>query len=147
MPTIRISPRAIIRRGQLFLVVHYFDRTGDWYIFPGGGQQHGEDLHQTLRREVEEEIGVSPSIGQLRFVRECIASRLPASALAPDFHQLEIFFDCTIDQDPLPAGQTPDPHQVGIEWRAVPDLRNCRFFPQAILDLLDEPQSRYLGAC
>jgi 8-oxo-dGTP diphosphatase len=147
MPAIRISPRAIIRKGNLYLIIHYRDPTGDWFVFPGGGQRHGEDLHQTLLREVEEEIGVKPSIGQLRFVRECIASRHPGSNLPPDFHQLEVFFDCTIDREPLPRGLVPDPHQIGIQWRPASDLRSLRFFPQAILSRLEEPGAKYIGAC
>jgi 8-oxo-dGTP diphosphatase len=147
MPTIRTSPRAIIRRGDLYLVVRYRDSIGDWFVFPGGGQEHGEDLHQTLAREVEEEIGVQPVIGELRFVRECIAARIPDGNLPPDFHQLEVFFDCTIGGEALQVGPVPDPNQVGIEWRAIGDLRNQRFYPQAILSLLGETKSKYLGAC
>jgi 8-oxo-dGTP diphosphatase len=147
MPTIRISPRAVIRKGPLFLVVHYIDSIGDWFVFPGGGQAHGEDLHEALQREVEEEIGVKPTIGQLRFVRECIASRLKSSELPADLHQVEVFFDCTIDGDPLASGRVPDRNQIGVEWRDVSELRRLRFFPQAILDLLDKPEARYLGAC
>jgi 8-oxo-dGTP diphosphatase len=118
MPAIRIAPRAIIRRGDLYLVMRYIDSLGDWFVFPGGGQAHGEDLQQALQREVEEEIGVKPFIRDLRFVRECIASRNNSTNLPRDFHQIEIFFDCTIDSDPV-VGRGPDPNQTGFEWQTI----------------------------
>jgi 8-oxo-dGTP pyrophosphatase MutT (NUDIX family) len=146
MAAVRIAPRAIIRRGDLYLVVRYIDGLGDWFVFPGGGQAHGEDLQQALQREVEEEIGVKPLIRDLRFVRECIASRNNGTNLPRDFHQIEIFFECTIDSDPA-VGRVPDPNQTGFEWRTISDLRRQRFFPQLILDFLDKSDAKYLGAC
>jgi len=41
----------------------------------------------------------------------------------------------------------PDQNQTGVEWRDVSDLRGLRFFPQEILEFLDKPNARYLGAC
>ena len=51
MSMIRLSPRAIIRRGDLYLVIRYHDASGEWFAFPGGGQRHGESLHEALRRD------------------------------------------------------------------------------------------------
>jgi 8-oxo-dGTP diphosphatase len=147
MKTIRITPRAIIRRGDHLLVIHYVDQVGDWFALPGGGQQHGEDLHQTLEREVKEEIGIKLSIGRVRFIRECIAARDRDSSLPADFHQLEVFFECSIHADSLPSGLIPDANQIGVEWRAVDELLNMRFFPKDILSLLETPEAKYLGVC
>ena len=33
------------------------DKDGYYFILPGGGQEHGENLHETLKRECIEEIG------------------------------------------------------------------------------------------
>jgi double-stranded uracil-DNA glycosylase len=40
------------------LLLRYGDAYGDWWITPGGGSELGEDDEQTLRRELEEEIGL-----------------------------------------------------------------------------------------
>ncbi|HVT89612.1 MAG TPA: NUDIX domain-containing protein [Tepidisphaeraceae bacterium] len=146
MPTIRTSPRAIIRRDNRYLVVRYQDSAGHWFVFPGGGQKHNEDLHQALLREVEEEIGVVPTIGRLRFVRECIADRIPESNLSPGFHQLEIFFDCTIPDGPVVSGPAPDPNQLGVDWMTTNELREIRFYPQAIVHLLNDDRAQFVGA-
>ena len=47
--------RAVIRRGDMFLMVHS-SVAGD-YKFPGGGVEPGESAHQGLVREVSEECG------------------------------------------------------------------------------------------
>ncbi len=147
MPTIRISPRAIIRRDGRYLVVRCRDDRGDWFVFPGGGQHPGEDLHEALTREAEEEVGARPVIGALRCVRECIAARIAGSNLPSEFHQLEVFFDCTIREGSLSPGHTPDPGQVGLAWMTIGEMRQARFFPQAILDRLDDDHAVYVGAC
>ncbi len=44
-------------RGRV-LLLRYGDEYGDWWVTPGGGREHGEDDEQTLRRELEEEVGL-----------------------------------------------------------------------------------------
>src|SRR5262245_11175944 len=147
MSNVRTSSRAILRRGDTYLVVRYRDAQGDWFVFPGGGQQHGEDLHEALAREVREEIGARIVIGPLRFVRESIAARHPSGNLPRQFHQVEIFFDCTLEDEPLQAGSEPDPTQTGVEWLTIVELQAQRFFPQAILANLAGAGGKYLGVC
>ena len=73
-PTIRVANKAIIvRDGRLLVTVN----TGDFatfYLCPGGGQDHGEDAHEGLRRECREEIGCDVVVGELAFVRDYIGS-------------------------------------------------------------------------
>ena len=40
------------------LLLRYGDSYGDWWITPGGGREEGESDEQTLRRELDEEIGL-----------------------------------------------------------------------------------------
>ena len=51
----RRAVRAVVRRGDLLLMVHS-PVAGD-YKFPGGGVEPGESAHQALAREVAEECG------------------------------------------------------------------------------------------
>jgi 8-oxo-dGTP pyrophosphatase MutT (NUDIX family) len=44
-------------RGRI-LLLRYGDEYGDWWVTPGGGREPGETDDQTLRRELEEEIGL-----------------------------------------------------------------------------------------
>jgi TDG/mug DNA glycosylase family protein len=55
----RKSARAAVvdERGRV-LLLRYGDDYGDWWVTPGGGREHGEGDEQTLRRELEEEVGL-----------------------------------------------------------------------------------------
>jgi TDG/mug DNA glycosylase family protein len=44
-------------RGHV-LLLRYGDEYGDWWITPGGGREREEEDEQTLRRELEEEVGL-----------------------------------------------------------------------------------------
>ncbi|GAJ98969.1 MutT/Nudix family protein [Geomicrobium sp. JCM 19055] len=54
---IRNSAKAIIIDDNCVLLTKNEDRDGYFYLFPGGGQEHGETLQQTLIRECREEVG------------------------------------------------------------------------------------------
>jgi TDG/mug DNA glycosylase family protein len=55
----RESVRAAVvdGRGRL-LLLRYGDAYGDWWVTPGGGRERGENDEETLRRELEEEVGL-----------------------------------------------------------------------------------------
>ena len=44
-------------RGRI-LLLRYGDEYGHWWITPGGGREQGEVDEETLRRELEEEVGL-----------------------------------------------------------------------------------------
>lgn len=147
IPEVRTSSRAIIRRGDQYLVIRCQDEQGDWFVFPGGGQQHGEDLHQALLREVHEETGAMVAVGPLRFVRECIAARNPSGNLPSDIHQLELFFECSLVAEPVGLGTVPDRGQLGVEWLSLVELHRRRFFPSRLLARLGDTGASYIGVC
>jgi TDG/mug DNA glycosylase family protein len=62
---------ALIDDQERILLLRYGDEYGDWWVTPGGGREPGETDEQTLRRELEEEIGlVDFEIGPLLWERE-----------------------------------------------------------------------------
>jgi ADP-ribose pyrophosphatase YjhB (NUDIX family) len=145
-PSIRTSVKAIIQHDGLILVIRYHDDRGYWYTLPGGGQQQGETLIAALRREVAEETGLMVRVGSLRFVRDCLAT--PNSrALPPGFHQVELFFSCELESRDSRGASALDPGQVGFEWRRIEELRAVCFFPQSLLDAIEQGlKFGYLGA-
>lgn len=86
----RIAVRALIlQQDRLLLVNAYPDaRLGLWCA-PGGGCEAGQSLPDNLAREVMEETGLSISVGPPALVNEFHD---------PDtgFHQVDLFFRCTI---------------------------------------------------
>jgi len=70
MKPIRNSAKAIIIKDGKLLTTKNQSRTGIFFILPGGGQEFGETLHETLERECREEIGCKVEVSELLWIRE-----------------------------------------------------------------------------
>ena len=61
---------AVVDGDDRILLLRYGDDYGNWWVTPGGGREEGETDEQTLRRELEEEIGlVDLDVGPLLWER------------------------------------------------------------------------------
>lgn len=47
----------VVKNGKILLLKESPEISGKWEL-PGGGLDFGEDIHQALRREIEEETGI-----------------------------------------------------------------------------------------
>ena len=82
-------------------------------------------------------------------VREFIAADFPDCEIDPEFHQVEMIFECTVkDGQQAKLGATPDPGQTGLRWASIEQLLTLRFFPHDVARILngDLPDRKYLGA-
>ena len=90
----RIAVRAIIVRGGRLHCVRlkpYKGKiAGDYWCVIGGGVEPGEPLIEALKREVVEETGVKPVIGNLLYVQQFRSG---------GNEQMEFFFHVTNDKD------------------------------------------------
>jgi len=133
----RVSARALIMRDDRVLVSCYVDDRGPWFVLPGGGQRNGETLEACLVREVREEARGEISIGRLRWVREFISENHASSTLPPDFHQVELIFECQLIEDSnVGMGAVPDVGQTGLAWHKPSELQDIRFYPEVVADIL-----------
>ena len=141
---LRTAGRALIQDGDAILVIRYSQPSGDWYTLPGGGQRNSEPITQTVAREVLEETGAEVTVGQLRFVRECISG--PHAPGVPEgYHQVDLVFACTLKTAPKRDARA-DTNQTGVEWRTVAELRDVAFYPRPLLDAIEQEQLfGYLG--
>lgn len=48
---IRNSAKAVILKDSKILLTRNIDNEGVFYLFPGGGQDHGETLTEAVKRE------------------------------------------------------------------------------------------------
>jgi len=147
---VRTSAKAIIFQNGKLLTIKYLDAEGEWFSLPGGGQEPGETLIQTLQRECFEELGVEIRVGPLRYIREYIGVNHEFTEHDMDAHQIEHIFICKTGEElPDQPGLNPDPGQVGVAWLPVEDLTRCRLYPKFIRSLLenepDLPGPVYLG--
>ena len=149
MNAVRLSVKAIIVRDDALLVLKCRDHTGDWYLLPGGGQEHGETVHEALNRECREEVGCEIEIGPLRFIRDYIARNHEFAEIDGDAHQVELMFECTLASEPS-GPVVPDNWQTGFAWLPLSHLDQYRLYPSALITLLTSPRSTdalYLGDC
>jgi len=149
---IRNSAKAVILKDAKLLLTKNRDQEGLFYIFPGGGQDHGEALTDTVKRECLEEAGAKVEVGQLLHIREYIGKNHEHTAFDSGVHQIEYYFLCELLQgtNEFAVPTNPDSHQLGIEWVAVEDLPTYRIYPKAIVPFIqglaeDKTGAVYLG--
>lgn len=65
----RISSRAIIHHDGKFLLTRLRQFPTFWCL-PGGGLENGESIIDCLKRELVEELGIEPDVGQLLYVHQ-----------------------------------------------------------------------------
>ncbi|MEK3990019.1 MULTISPECIES: NUDIX domain-containing protein [Robertmurraya] len=131
---IRNSAKAIILKDNKLLLTKNKDEEGYFYLFPGGGQEHGETIHSTLTRECMEEIGEQVEIKELLHIREYIGKNHEHSSFDFNVHQVEYYFICNLIDGLNNNGSptNPDSHQVGIEWVQINDLLDYRIYPKEL---------------
>ena len=143
---LRNSAKAIVVSDGQLLTIEKSDEHGTYVILPGGGQEPGEDLAATVRRECREEVGVEVEVGDLRFVRDYVCRNHEFADENPDLHQVEFCFQCSLVAGSEPViGHAPDEGQVGVAWHPLDRLPD-RFYPRALGMALANPEAPvYLG--
>ena len=143
---LRNAAKAIIVRDGQVLTIEKSDGADPYFVLPGGGQEPGEDLPETMRRECREEMGVDVEVGELRFVRDYICRNHEFADEHPDLHKVEFYFVCSLAPEAVPSrGPAPDKGHIGLAWHHVDRLPD-RFYPRALrAALMGGDSSVYLG--
>lgn len=136
VPGVRNAVRAVIVRDDRLLLLHNRGDDGeDRFSLPGGAQDLGETLAQSLQRECLEEIGTEVAIGPLLHVADYFKQRQsdPSSVR----HQVEFLFACEAPADYQPTmGHQPDKRQIGVVWKPLRDLAALSLSPASLAGLL-----------
>jgi 8-oxo-dGTP diphosphatase len=129
MKTPRLAVRAlIIQDDRLLLVNAYPGGISDLWCAPGGGVNPGTSLPENLIREVMEETGLTITVGAPALVNEF---HDPKSG----FHQVDIFFHCTITAGVIDgAWQDPEGVVTQRRWVTRAELAQMRFKPDSLPD-------------
>jgi len=145
---IRNSAKAVIVDNNRVLLTKNKDDQGYFYLFPGGGQEKGEELKAALIRECMEEIGCKVVVADLVCVREYIGKNHEFAEWDYDIHQVEFYFECRIDGEVQEfKGSNPDSYQVDVEWIECDRLDEIRVYPKTLAEMIRNNQARpiYIG--
>lgn len=127
---IRIAARAVlIHDDRLLLVNAWPGPDSDLWCAPGGGAKMHESLPTGLAREVHEETGLRIAVGA-----PCLVNEFHAPERA--FHQVEVFFRCTLTGGMLDEGwRDPEGIVTRRRWFARDALRDIRLKPDSLPDI------------
>ena len=124
---LRLAVRAVlVHENRLLLVNAYPGQTSDLWCAPGGGVEPHAALPDNLRREVFEECGLDVRVGP-----PCLVNEFHD----PDhgFHQVEVFFRCTLSAGVLRDGwQDPEGVVNRRHWFAEAELAQVRLKPDSL---------------
>jgi len=145
MKPIRNSAKAIIIEDNQLLLTKNQDEQGFFYLFPGGGQEKGEELKVTVERECNEELGCKVVVDDIVYIREYIGKNHEFAEWDYEVHQVEFYFECRI-KEPVEKfiGTNPDNDQVGVEWIEINSLNKFRIYPSKLSEKI---MNRDLKGC
>lgn len=127
----RLAVRAVLLHEDRLLLVNAFSsRTrSDLLCAPGGGVERGASLPDNLKREVHEETGLEIAVGAPCLVNEFHDPK-------GGFHQVEVFFRCTLVAGELNAAWQ-DPERVVSErrWVSRGEMATLRVKPDSLAQL------------
>ncbi len=117
----QVGVKGILRSDQKILLLHAPDQNGDYWDFPGGRIQQGENLEQALLREIAEEV---PSLKNVKVNNIIHAARLEKlTADGTDKGLIIIFFEITAKFNEIILSHEHD----GFRWVTnddIPDLES-----------------------
>lgn len=148
MPTTSARPRVgarvlLLDPADRVLLIHARDPDAPdhhWWELPGGGQDEGETLHDTARREVAEESGITTvELGRKLWIRE---SRFRYRDR--DHHRIDhVFLGRTPTTTPQTVTKPTDNEKVGLverRWWTSAELHGCpdKLLPATLPTLLEQ---------
>ncbi|WP_319381825.1 NUDIX domain-containing protein [Thiomicrorhabdus sp.] len=140
MQTIRMKNTAkgiLLQNDQILLLRKEYPDGRVVYTLPGGTQEAGEPLEESVVREVWEEVGAKVRVRSLQKVYEHQRPSKSDPHLVK--YKVEFAFLCELTEPYVPHnGLHPDPSQAGVEWLTLEALKGKRLDPQPLAELLNE---------
>ena len=136
--TPRLAVRAVLlHENRLLLVNAWRDRDHLWCA-PGGGMEKHASLTDNLKREIFEETGLQIDVGAICLVNEFHDPE-------GDFHQVDIYFRCTLTFGSLSDDwQDPDGVVSRRRWVTRDEMAELTVKPDSLAQVAwDAPVATY----
>jgi len=120
----RLAAYALVRRGDEVLLTRLSGRAhepGVWTL-PGGGIEHGERPSVGLAREVEEECGVTATVGALLDVHDVHLVGTAPTGRTQDYHGIHLIFAAEVDPGAEPRVVELDGTTDQAAWVPVEEV-------------------------
>jgi len=123
---IRLAARGIVLHENRLLLVNAYKGRADLWCAPGGGAEPHQSLPDNLAREIHEECGLSVHVDA-----PCLLNEFHDPD--KDFHQVEVFFRCTLlDGELDPNWQDPEQIVTKRRWVTRTEMAGLTVRPKSL---------------
>ena len=130
---VRTQARALLIHEAQIALVQIRRRGRERWVLPGGGQDRGEALPETVRRECREELGIDVNVGPLCIVREFVPDNHDMSAMPFHVQCIDFIFRCTpAGATELHLGLNPDDEAIAAHWVPLAAALTLPLYPAAL---------------
>ena len=136
--TPRLAVRAVLMHENRLLLVNAWRDKAHLWCAPGGGVDKHASLPDNLRREIHEETGLDVAVGNVCLVNEFNDD-------ARDFHQVDIYFRCTLAGGTL-SDDWQDPEGVVSHrrWVTRDEMADLQVKPDSLAHVAwDAPEATF----
>lgn len=131
--SINIRPAILIIENQHVLTMQYNYGRQEVYNLPGGNLELGEYLSEALIREMQEELGIEVSVGEMILVGEVYFEDRKK-------HTLHLLFEGKITAG-IPTLNPKETSALAVKWLDINDLDSLNIYPN-----LSKQIQHYLAA-
>ena len=113
----RVATKAVVVDNDKLLLVK--EEQG-WYGLPGGGVEHGQDLRESLVREIKEELGYDLSLASIPLYPSIVSN----SGVIDGIPRLTIGYRVAFDDTDFPL-----PSELDHAWTTANELKTIYLAP------------------
>lgn len=149
---VRSTVKAIVlHEGKVLLNRCRDANNGEYFSFPGGGQEQFETMAEAIHRECLEETGYSvESVHFAALMEEICLDPFIREHYLQYAHKMLHFFICRLTTTEHVEPTETDDLQISIEWVPVEDVPQINLLPKQVREelsrLITEEISLFLGS-